>query len=164
MCIVNLLPIHQEKKRPRRKDPISYSLNIPFIENLLRQMRSNLREATQKKSSLNGWAIKRGGGGQVKGGPLRKKELFLLFFSNVPKFQRPLSSRPGLHGPAIKKRTFQFLLRLLLNLNRNVLLLLLSYFTLLLWHSCICILYILVHVYVIKNEEHMYLNELCSRC
>ena len=41
-------------------------------------------------------------------GPLRKK--FGTFFSNVPKFQRPLSSRGGgglgLNGPAIKRRTF----------------------------------------------------------
>ena len=36
----------------------------------------------------------RGGGGE-RAGPSRKKGLFLTFFSNVPKFRRPLSSRGG---------------------------------------------------------------------
>ena len=44
-------------------------------------------------------------------GPLRKKSTFLgTYFSNVPTFQRPLSSRGGgglgLNGPAIKRITF----------------------------------------------------------
>ena len=42
----------------------------------------------QKKSSLNGRAIKREGG--VKGRAIKEKHTFLTFFSNVPTFQRPL--------------------------------------------------------------------------
>ena len=45
----------------------------------------------KKVYSLNGRAIKRAG---VKGRAIKEKRFFLgTFFSNVPKFQRPLSSR-----------------------------------------------------------------------
>ena len=69
-----------------------------------------LREATKKSFYLNGRAIKRGGGGG-KGRAIKEKITFFgTFFSNVPKFQRPFSSRGGgkldLNGPAIMKRTF----------------------------------------------------------
>ena len=47
----------------------------------------------QKKSSLNGRAIKREGG--VKGRAIKEKHTFLTFFSNVPTFQRPLNLRGG---------------------------------------------------------------------
>ena len=50
-------------------------------------------------------------GGRVKGRAIKGKITFFgTFFSNVPKFQRPLSSRGrggfGLNDPAIKRRTF----------------------------------------------------------
>ena len=49
----------------------------------------------KKGSSLNGRAIKRGGRG-LKGRAIKEKRTFLeLFFSNVPTFQRPLSSGGG---------------------------------------------------------------------
>ena len=49
--------------------------------------------------------IKRGGGG-VKGRAIKEKIIFLgTFFSNVPKFQRPLSSRGG---PVNKRRSLFF--------------------------------------------------------
>ena len=71
-----------------------------------------LREAAKKSSYLNGQAIKRGGG--VKGRAIKEKRTFFgTFFSNVPKFQRPLSLRGGgglgLNGPAIKRRIYFFL-------------------------------------------------------
>ena len=51
------------------------------------------------------------GGEGVKARAIKEKITFFgTFFSNVPKFQRPLSSRGGgrlgLNGPAIKSRTF----------------------------------------------------------
>ena len=63
----------------------------------------------QKSSYLNGRAIKRGGWGRA--GPLRKKGLFFgTFFSNVPKFQRLLSSRGGgglgLNGRPLREELF----------------------------------------------------------
>ena len=51
---------------------------------------SSLREAAKKVLLL-------------LAGPLRKNEFFLTFFSNVPKFQRPLSSRGG-RGQALMAR------------------------------------------------------------
>ena len=51
----------------------------------------------KKKLSLNGRAIKRGGGGKAR--PLRKKLFFLTFFSNVPKCQRPLREELCLRLP-----------------------------------------------------------------
>ena len=50
------------------------------------------------------------GGGGVKGRAIKEKRTFVgTFFSNVPKFQRPLSSRGGgglgLNGLAIKRIT-----------------------------------------------------------
>ena len=48
----------------------------------------------KKSSSHNDRAIKRGGG--VKGRAIEEKKTFFgTFFSIVPKFQRPLSSRGG---------------------------------------------------------------------
>ena len=45
---------------------------------------SSLREAAKKESSsLKGWEIK------------EKRTFFVTFFSNVPFFQRPISSRGG---------------------------------------------------------------------
>ena len=54
-----------------------------------------LREAAKKSSPLNGRAIKMGrGGGWGKGRATKEKRTFFgTFFSTVPKFQRPLSSR-----------------------------------------------------------------------
>ena len=73
-----------------------------------------VKETAKKSSSLNGRAIKSGGG--VNGRAIKEKRTFFgTFFSNVPKCQRPLSSRGGgglgLNGPAIKRRPF-FSLRL----------------------------------------------------
>ena len=50
------------------------------------------------------------GGGGLKGRAIKEKiTFFKTFFSSVPKFQRPLSSRGGgwlgLNGQAIKRRT-----------------------------------------------------------
>ena len=62
-------------------------LIILFFNGLI--FKCYLGKPRKKSSSLNGRAIKRGG--EVKGRAIKKKELF----SNVPKFQRPLSSRGG---------------------------------------------------------------------
>ena len=52
----------------------------------------NGKGSRKKSSSLNGRAIKREG--EVKGRAIKEKiTVFLTFFSNVPIFQRPLSSR-----------------------------------------------------------------------
>ena len=52
----------------------------------------------------------RGGRGGLKGRAIKEKRDFSNLFSNVPKFQRPLSWMGrwglGLNGPAIKRRTF----------------------------------------------------------
>ena len=49
-------------------------------------------------------------GGGDKDRAIKENITFGWLFSNVPKFQRPLSSRAGgglgLNGPAIKRRTF----------------------------------------------------------
>ena len=57
-----------------------------------------LREATNKSYSLNGRAIKRGGGGFIE-----KKNFFGTFFSNFPTFQRPSNSKGG-GGKALMTR------------------------------------------------------------
>ena len=62
----------------------------------------------QKKSFLNGRAIK-SGGGKCREIKEKGKRTFLgTFFSNVPTLQKSLSSRGegglGLNGPAIKKK------------------------------------------------------------
>ena len=72
-------------------------------------MDGSTKGSRKNSSSLNGRAIKRGGG--VKGRAIKEKRpFFKTFFSNVPKFQRQLSSRGGgglgLNDPANKRRNF----------------------------------------------------------
>ena len=64
----------------------------------------NLIGKAAKKSSLNGWAMKRG----VKGLAIKEKiTFFLTFFSNVPTaIKLEVGGGLGLNGPAIKKITF----------------------------------------------------------
>ena len=84
-----------------------------------------LREA--EKTSLKCLAIKMGGGSRGPGHQ-GKNNFFWNLFYNVPKSQRPLSSRGGgglgLNGPAVKRRTFFLRLPLLYSpfsvLNRNI--------------------------------------------
>ena len=66
------------------------------------------KESRQKKVLLLMAGPLRRGGGEGPGHK-GKKNFFGKLFSNVPKFQRPLSSR-GVGGlvPAIKRRTFIF--------------------------------------------------------
>ena len=76
------------------------------------QKKVNLRVADKKKgSSLNGQAIKKGGGGKGPG-HLGKTNFFWNIFFQRSKFQRPLCSRGGvklgLNGPAIKRIFFLF--------------------------------------------------------
>ena len=64
---------------------------------------------SRKKKFFSQWPGHKEGGG-VKGRAIKEKMIFFItFFSNVPKFQRPLSSRGGrlgLNGPFIKRRIF----------------------------------------------------------
>ena len=66
-----------------------------------------VREAAKKVLLLMAGPFR---GGGIKGQAIKEKKLFLEPFSNVPTFQRQLSSRGegglGLNGRPIKRRTF----------------------------------------------------------